>query len=199
MQATRRAVLAGFSAVLLSACAGGGAPATRRGPDPAMRAVPNAGYDDWVAGFKPRAQARGISAETLDKAFREAGFLPGVIEKDRSQTEFTRSLQDYLAIAASDERISKGQAALRQYAGVLSAIEARYGVEPHVVVAVWGMESFYGERQGSVPVISALSTLAYEGRRGAFFEDQLVAALKILQNGDVTPAAMTGRDRKSVV
>ena len=75
---------------------------------------------------------------------------------------------------------------------MLAEIEARYGVEARVITAVWGLESLYGERRGSVPVISALSTLAYDGRRGAFFESQLFAALKILQNGDVTAERMTG-------
>ncbi len=157
-----------------------------------MRAVPNAGYDAWVAGFKGRAAARGVAAGTIDAAFRGAGYLPEVIEKDRNQTEFKRSLEDYLAIAASAERVSLGQQMLRQYGGVLNRIEARYGVEPHVVAAVWGLESFFGTRRGNVPVISALSTLAYDGRRGEFFESQLVAALKILQNGDTTAANMTG-------
>ena len=71
-------------------------------------------------------------------------------------------------------------------------MQGSFGVEPQVVTAVWGLESFYGERQGTVPVVSALATLAYDGRRGAFFEEQLVAALRILQNGDVTPERMTG-------
>lgn len=81
---------------------------------------------------------------------------------------------------------------LREYGPTLKAIEARYGVEPQVVAAVWGLESMYGTRRGNIPVISSLSTLAYEGRRASFFEDQLVAALRILQNGDVTPVRMTG-------
>ena len=157
-----------------------------------MQPVPNAGFDAWVAGFRPRALAQGIAPATFDAAFAQAGFLPGVIERDRNQTEFTRTLEDYLAIAASDERVGKGRAALAQQRGTLGAIEARYGVEPEVVTAVWGMESFYGERRGDVPVVSALATLAYEGRRGGFFESQLVAALKILQNGDVAPSGMTG-------
>ncbi len=157
-----------------------------------MRAVPDAGYDAWVAGFRGRAAAQGISAATYDRAFRGAGFLPGVIERDRSQTEFTRTLEDYLAIAASDERLAAGRAAISQYGGVLREVEARYGVDANVVAAVWGLESFFGTRRGDVPVISALSTLAYEGRRGAFFESQLIAALKILQNGDVSPDGMTG-------
>ena len=193
MQATRRAVMVGLSALLLAACGGGMGGGAGAGPaQQVMRPVTNAGYDAWVAAFRPRAEAKGISPATLDTAFRSAGFLPDVIDKDRNQTEFTRSLEDYLAIAASEERVSKGRAALRAYGPVLAEIEARYGVEPNVVVAVWGMESFYGERRGDVPVISALSTLAYEGRRGEFFEQQLVAALKILQNGDTVPANMTG-------
>jgi membrane-bound lytic murein transglycosylase B len=194
MQATRRAVLAGLGAVGLSACVGGGGSgaAVSRGPEPGMTPVANAGWDAWVAGFRGRAAGRGISGGTLDMAFRDAGFLPGVIEKDRNQTEFTRTLEDYLAIAASEERVSKGRAAMRTWGGVLSEIEARFGVEANVVAAVWGLESFYGERRGNIEVISALSTLAYEGRRGEFFESQLVAALKILQNGDTTPARMVG-------
>ncbi len=189
--ATRRATVLGLLAVGLSACvggSGGGMPSA----GPAMRPVPNAGYDAWVDGFRGRALNNGISAGTFDSAFRTAGFLPDVIEKDRNQTEFTRSIEDYLAIAASDERVSKGRAALSRHGAQLAAIEGRYGVEANVVAAVWGLESFYGERRGTVPVIAALSTLAYEGRRGSFFEQQLIAALKILQNGDISPQGMTG-------
>jgi membrane-bound lytic murein transglycosylase B len=184
----------GMAAAALGACAGGPAvgPTASAAPDPAMRPVPNPGFDAWVAGFRPRALGQGVSPATFDAAFAGAGFLPGVIERDRNQTEFTRTLEDYLAIAASDERVAKGQAALRQYGPLLAEIEARYGVEPQVVVAVWGLESFYGERRGDVEVISALATLAYEGRRGTFFEQHMVAALRILQNGDVAAPAMTG-------
>jgi membrane-bound lytic murein transglycosylase B len=191
---TRRSVTLGLSALLAGCVQGRGAPSASgfRAADPAPRPVPNAGYDAWVDGFKARAAGRGISSGTLDAAFRGAGFLPEVIEKDRNQTEFKRSLEDYLAIAASAERVSLGQAKLRQYGGVLADIEGRYGVEGHVVAAVWGLESFFGTRRGNVPVIAALSTLAYEGRRGEFFEGQLVAALKILQNGDTTVGNMTG-------
>lgn len=194
MQATRRAVLAGMSAMGLAACVGGGGggAGVSRGPEPGMSPVANSGWDAWVASFKGRATGRGISGQTLDVAFRDAGFLPGVVERDRNQTEFTRSLEDYLAIAASEERVSKGRAAMRTYGGVLNEISARFGVEPQVIAAVWGMESFYGERRGTIPVVSSLSTLAYEGRRGEFFEGQLVAALKIVQNGDTTPSRMVG-------
>ncbi|TRW92136.1 lytic murein transglycosylase [Paracoccus sp. M683] len=195
-QAGRRAAIFGLMAAGLASCGprlpgGGGAPSGSSAPPP--RPVPNAGYDGWVAGFRGRALGQGISASTFDNAFAQGGgYLPDVIEKDRNQTEFTRTLEDYLAIAASEERVGKGRANLARHGGALRQIEARYGVEPAVVVAVWGMESMYGERRGNIPVIAATSTLAYQGRRGSFFEQQLVAALKILQNGDVSPAGMTG-------
>lgn len=192
MQVTRRTALSGMMAAFLSGCVSRGGGGTKPRVDAVMRPVPNAGYDTWVANFRSTAVSRGVSAATYDNAFASAGFLPDVIERDRNQTEFTRTTQDYLAIAASDERVSKGRAAFARNAGVLAQIEARYGVESHVVAAVWGLESFFGERRGSVPVISALSTLAFDGRRADFFEQQLVAALKILQNGDTTPSQMTG-------
>jgi membrane-bound lytic murein transglycosylase B len=194
MQPTRRAFALGLTALSLSACVGAAPTVSMvsRAADPGMTPVADAGYDAWVQAFQPRARARGISQATLDRAFRSAGFLPGVIEKDRNQTEFTRTLEDYIAIAASEERLAKGRAALARHGAALNAIEARYGVEKEVVVAVWGLESFYGERRGDIPLIASLSTLAYEGRRGAFFEGQLIAALRILQNGDITPDRMTG-------
>ena len=195
MRISRRMMTLGLAASTLAACGGRvsqGQSYALRAADPVLQAVPDAGWDAWVAGFRGRALANGVSGGTYDAAFRSAGFLPGVIEKDRNQTEFTRTIEDYLAIAASDERLAKGRVAVQTYGGVLAEVEARYGVEVSVVAAVWGLESFFGERRGTVPVVSALSTLAYEGRRGAFFESQLIAALKILQNGDVSPDRMTG-------
>jgi len=186
----RRMFTLGLGFGLLSACAGG--TAQTRATVTRMQPVPNAGWDAWVAGFKARAAGQGISQATIDRAFRGAGYLPDVIERDRNQVEFKRSLEDYLAIAASDERISTGRQMLQRHNGTLTQIESRYGVDKEIVVAIWGLESRYGERRGDVPVISALSTLAYDGRRGAFFEKQLIAALKILQNGDTTPGNMTG-------
>ncbi len=196
MRVSRRGFALGIGAMVLGGCVpsgrGGAQGFAPRSPEPALPFAPDPGFDAWVQGFRPRALSRGIAPATFDAAFRGAGFIPGVVERDRNQTEFTRSTEDYLAIAASDERIAKGRAALARHGATLSRIEARYGVEPQVVTAVWGLESYYGERRGSVPVISALATLAYDGRRGAFFESQLIAALQILQAGDTTPAGMTG-------
>lgn len=196
MQIDRRTFGLGLIGLGLSAC-GGGVPLTGGGgvaqalPDD-LRPVPNAAYDAWVAAFRDRAAERGIAPATLSTAFRSAGFLPGVVTRDRNQTETSRSLEDYLSIAVSDERVSKGRAAFARHRGLLADLQARYGVDAEIIAAIWGLESFYGERRGEVPVISATSTLAFDGRRGAFFEQQLTAALRILQNGDIPAVRMTG-------
>ncbi|MBU0860754.1 MAG: lytic murein transglycosylase, partial [Alphaproteobacteria bacterium] len=195
MLTTRRVFSTGAMMALLSACGGrprGGSVVAARVPDPVMQAVANPAFDAWVAGFKGRAASKGISTRTISTSFAQAGYLPDVIDRDRNQTEFSRTLEEYLAIAASDERVAKGRANYARYRDVLGQIESRYGVEAHVVTAIWGLESMFGERRGNVPVVSALSTLAFDGRRGAFFESQLIAALQILDNGDTTPARMTG-------
>ncbi|NOR29524.1 MAG: lytic murein transglycosylase, partial [Sulfitobacter sp.] len=197
MSISRRNFTIGLGALGLAACQGGGSAATfasrSEGALPAdLMPQSNAGYDAWVASFKARAAGQGISPATLRQGFAGAGYLPGVVKRDRNQTEFSRTLEDYLAIAASEERITKGRAAFARHRAVLSQIEARYGVPAEVVTAVWGLESFYGERRGNVPVVSATSTLAYDGRRGAFFEKQLIAALKILERGDVSARGLTG-------
>ncbi len=195
---SRRMFTAAAAGALLTGCVGGGAArvgggaSAPSGEAPPPQPVANAGWDAWVLAFKERASARGINRSTIDTAFASAGYLPVVIERDRNQTEFKRTLEDYLNIAASDERVSMGR---QKYAGLrstLNAIEDRYGVEGNVVCAFWGLESYYGTRRGNTPVISALSTLAYDGRRGAFFESQLIAALRILQAGDVSAPRMTG-------
>lgn len=194
MGSTRRTFLiTGGAMALLAGCGGGGYSGGAAAPDdPMLRPQPNPGWDAWVASFRGRALSQGISAPTYDSAFRSAGFLPGVVERDRSQTEFTRTLEDYLAITANEQKVSQGRSELSRNMGVLREIEARYGVPPHVVCAVWGMESSYGTRRGNIPVISACSTLAYDGRRGAFFEQQTLAALRILERGDIDPVHLTG-------
>lgn len=193
MQVTRRTFSISAAATLLSACNRRGvAIAAPRNTTPVMRPVANSGWDAWVASFQGRAAAQGISVGTLSQAFARAGFLPDVVERDRNQTEFTRTLEEYLAIAASDERIAKGRANFAKHRDTLAQIEAKYGVEANIITAIWGLESMFGERRGNVPVISALSTLAFDGRRGSFFESQLVAALKILQSGDISPERMIG-------
>ncbi|WP_415919484.1 lytic murein transglycosylase [Tateyamaria sp. SN6-1] len=193
MSVDRRWVLMALGASALGAC--GSAPVrgpTAPGLPEDLRPQPNAAYDAWVQAFQQRALRRGVSQDTLTRGFRGTGYLPGVVKRDRNQPETRRTLEDYLSIAVSDERVALGRAALRQNAALLNRIEARYGVPAPIVTAIWGLESFYGTRRGDVPVVSATSTLAFDGRRGAFFEEQLTTALKILQAGDVSADRLRG-------
>lgn len=196
MQINRRLFGLGFLSLGLAACSmpSGGLVGTgaQTGLSNDLLPAPNVAYDAWVMSFRSRAEAQGISRSTLAEAFQGAGYLPGVVTRDRNQTETSRSLEDYLSIAVSDERVQKGRAAFARHRGTLNELQSRYGVDAEIITAVWGLESFYGERRGEVPVISATSTLAFDGRRGAFFEQQLIAALKILQNGDIPASRMTG-------
>lgn len=151
-----------------------------------------AGLEAWLTGFRDRALAAGVTTQTLDQALRDLRFDADLIKKDRNQSEFTKTIWDYLDTAVSDDRVVPGVKALKRHADLFARIEAEYGVEREVVAAIWGLESAYGTFRGKVPTINALSTLSYDARRAAFFEGQLIAALKIIQNGDVTPAAMQG-------
>ncbi|SMX46628.1 lytic murein transglycosylase [Actibacterium lipolyticum] len=155
-------------------------------------AASNSAFQRWVDGFRGRAVAQGISGQVFDRAFRGVDYNTDVIKKDRNQSEYTKQIWDYLDSAASPTRIKNGKSALREHSRVLNAIEAKYGVDKEVVAAVWGLESAYGEFKGDIPTIEALATLAYDGRRGKFFEGQLVDALRILQAGDVSAKGMTG-------
>ncbi|WP_425099645.1 lytic murein transglycosylase [Tropicibacter sp. S64] len=197
MALNRRQFSLGAMAFGLAGCGGGtvGVPNVAR-PDPAtdpgLRPQPNASYDTWVAAFRQRAMARGITVQTLDAAFRGQGYLPGVVERDRNQTEFKRSLEDYLAIVAPEEKVQFGRPQFARQRGTLGRIEAQYGVPPHILAGVWGLESYFGTKRGTIPVISATSTLAWEGRRGSFFESNLMDALRIVQTGDATPSQLVG-------
>ncbi len=150
------------------------------------------GFAAWVAGFRKRALAAGIGGTVFDRAFRDVRYDAAVIGKDRNQSEFTRQIWDYLDAAVSVDRVETGRALLAEHGRLLAEIEARHGVEKEVVAAIWGLESRYGAVRGSTPIIQALASLAYDARRSAFFEAQLIAALEILQSGDVGPGDMTG-------
>ena len=167
-------------------------PVARAGTAVAVTASANLGFDRWIAGFRDRATAQGIRPATFDAALAAIRYNADVVGRDRNQSEFTKQIWDYLDSAVSVDRVSNGRRAFASHARLFAEIEARYGVEAEVVAAIWGLESAYGSFRGTTPTVEALATLAYDGRRGAFFEEQLLAALRILQAGDVTPRAMTG-------
>ncbi|MBU2334161.1 MAG: lytic murein transglycosylase [Gammaproteobacteria bacterium] len=149
-------------------------------------------FSQWREQFRAEALAAGISAATFDQAFAGVQPDPAVIEADRSQPEFTRPVWQYLEGAISPQRVRSGRRLLSEHATTLDQIEARYGVDRETLVAVWGLESSFGQIMGDKSVIRSLATLAHEGRRPAFAKSQLIAALEILQHGDVAPQRMRG-------
>ncbi len=146
----------------------------------------------WLRGFRPRALREGIRASTFDSAFAGIALDQSILRRESSQPEFNRPIWAYLDSAVSAARISNGRAMLREHRVVLDAIEARYGVEREIVVAVWGMESAYGALRGQSRLIPSLTTLAISSRRADFYEQQLIGALQILQAGDVSSRDLVG-------
>ncbi|AGU48202.1 lytic murein transglycosylase [Variovorax paradoxus B4] len=210
LQSTRLALVAAAIAALVAGCASapsgsttqppgstaGARPATT--PTPTTPAGPDAAaleqqrFAKWVADYRVTARAAGISEATLQSAFDQVQFLPRVIELDRAQPEFTRTVWDYLDNTVSPQRIATGQDKLLQVRAEADAAAARYGVPGAIVVAIWGMESNYGGNYGSTPVIDALATLGFEGRREDWARRELLAALKILDSGDIARDRMIG-------
>lgn len=146
----------------------------------------------WVADFSTEARAAGITDATLHLAFDNVSFLPRVTESDRAQPEFTRTVWAYLDSAVSAQRITRGKDSLAQHRSIIEPIATRYGIPTEILVAIWGMESSYGQFVGDIPTIDALATLAFDGRREAWARGQLLAALKILQNQDIDRTQMIG-------
>ncbi len=151
-----------------------------------------AAFDAWLLDFRQDAAAEGISQSTLDAALTGVRPIPRVIELDRRQPEGRMSFVEYRGKVISDARIRKGRELLRRHQALLSRVEATYGVPAEVIVALWGIESSYGEYTGSFSVVASLATLAHDGRRAEFFRGELLSALQILDAGDITPDAMDG-------
>jgi membrane-bound lytic murein transglycosylase B len=150
------------------------------------------GFAAFLATLRVDARRAGISQATLDRAF--AGIAPNqkVLERDRHQPEFSMTWAQYRALLITDKRIDAGRAAVRDNRALLSAVQQRFAVTPGVITGIWGLESSFGTQTGDFHVVEALATLAWDGRRASFFRPELIAALKILDHGDVTPARMTG-------
>lgn len=153
---------------------------------------PAPSFAQWRQSLRSEALAAGIDGALFDRVFAGITPDPAVIKADSSQPEFTRPVWEYLDGAVSASRIGRGRVLLAQHHAVLERIEQRYGVEGRVLVAIWGLESNFGGNIGSHSVIRSLATLAYDGRRQGFWRDQLLAALQILQNGDISSERMLG-------
>ena len=149
-------------------------------------------FADWVTALRAAARAAGIAEETLRVAFDAVQYVPRVVELDRAQPEFTRTAWEYLDRTVTPQRVAQGQEKLAQHRTEADAAAARYGVPPSILVAIWGLESNYGSNYGDIPTIDALATLGFEGRRADWARGQLLAALRILQSGDIDRARMIG-------
>jgi membrane-bound lytic murein transglycosylase B len=157
---------------------------------PALADTPS--FDVWLDGLRQDAMAQGIAAATLDSALTGLQPIARVIELDRRQPESRLTFQEYNQRVLSPTRIERGRQLYREHQDLLERIARDYGVQARVIVALWGLESTYGTSHGEFPVIGALATLAYDGRRATFFRRELLQALKIIDHGDVTAERMTG-------
>ncbi len=149
-------------------------------------------FGNCVAGLWPEAARRGVTRDNFERF--TAGLTPDLRIMDLldAQPEFTKSTWDYLDALVSDERIARGRELLAQYAPVFDAVERTYGVDRHIVTAIWGVESNYGTMGGDRPVIRSTATLACVGRRRDYFREEFLSALEILQRGDVAPDHLIG-------
>ncbi|HEY6631914.1 MAG TPA: lytic murein transglycosylase [Rhizobiaceae bacterium] len=161
-------------------------------------ALADAGFERWITGFRQTAAENGISRSTYDRAFRGVDSIdPEVLEKARYQPEFTAPVWDYFDNRVHEDAVANGRAMARKYKRTLDGIEARFGVDRHILLAIWSMESNYGEilKNDKVMrnVVRSLATLAYaDKKRAKFARTQLLAALKILQSGDIDESHLTG-------
>jgi membrane-bound lytic murein transglycosylase B len=149
-------------------------------------------FPSWVAGLRDEALSAGISSGTFDRALASVAPLPRVIELDRRQPEGTISFATYVSRVVSPARIAAGRRHMAENAALLQQIQQRYHVQPRFIVALWAVESSFGQSAGDTPTIPALATLAYDGRRSRFFRSELLAALRILERGAIAPERMRG-------
>jgi len=178
-----------FLAIGLLFCTGAAHAAPPQKPQ--QQATP-VGFHTWVQSLAREARAHGISEATLQATLGQARWQPRVVALDRAQPEFTRPPWVYLDNAVSPQRISQGQQHMRTHASALHAAVRRFGVPASIITAIWGMESNYGSHFGGFRTVDALATLAWEGRRRDWARSELLAALRIVERGDVAASAMLG-------
>ncbi len=146
----------------------------------------------WLQGVRRDALAQGITVATLDRALAGLAPIPRVIELDQRQPETTLTFNEYIERVVSPQRREAARDRLKENHALLQDVGRRYGVPPRFIVALWGIETDFGRVTGSFPVIPALATLAYEGRRAAFFRRELINALRIVDQQHIDPRHMVG-------
>lgn len=158
---------------------------------PAAAADPG-DFKTWLQGMRQDAMAQGITAATFDRAMAGVQPIPQIIELDQAQPETVLTFAQYLERVVPQARRDTARARYADNKQLLDEIGQRYGVQPGYIVALWGMESDFGRGIGHYRTVAALATLAYDGRRAAFFRRELINALLIIQNDHIDPAAMLG-------
>jgi membrane-bound lytic murein transglycosylase B len=155
--------------------------------------LPQPSFADWVAGVRAEALARGIRPELVEEALGHLDEpLPVVIERDRSQAELVLPLEEYLDHHVTPSVVRTAREMIARHRTVLTRVAAKYGVPPHIIIAVWGVESNFGRFSGVRPTILALATLAWDQRRSAMFRSELFDALDILNRGYADLSRMRG-------
>lgn len=149
-------------------------------------------FEAWLTEFKSEAVSQGISPETLDKAFAGVQPITRVVELDRNQPEFKLTFKNYMKNVVTRNRVSRGSRLLTEHRELLERVSEKYGVQPRFLVAIWAIESNFGDHRGGFSVISALTTLAYDARRSKFFRNELINALKIIDEGHIDVSDMRG-------
>jgi lytic murein transglycosylase len=151
------------------------------------------GFESWLAQFKRKAAAQGISNTTLSSAFNGVSYDSHVIRLDRSQRSFKLNFEQFYARRVSNGLISKGQRLIRAHKETLDRIEKRFGVAGSVLIAIWGLETNYGaDGNGGMSILRSLATLAYDCRRSEFFKNELMSALRIVERGDLSANQLRG-------
>lgn len=158
---------------------------------PAAAAPCGGEFSRWLEGFKREASAQGIGPRALG-ALDDVSPSEQVLRLDRNQGHFKVSFEEFIRRRVTPQRIAKGAQMMQRHGALLSRIEQRFGVQPEVVVAIWGMETDYGVNQGKQPVLRALATLAHDCRRSEMFQRELMAALQLIHRGDLSAAQMRG-------
>ena len=149
-------------------------------------------FFEWLENIKNIATKEGISEETIDLSFRDIVINERVLELDRSQPEFTLTLNEYLSNTTPKSRMLKGKKLYSEHKDLLLRIYNKYGVQPRFILALWGIETSFGTYTGSFNVIRSLSTLSHDLRRREFFTDELINALAIIDQGHITANEMMG-------
>lgn len=155
-------------------------------------AEPDAKFLEWLDGVRTEARANGISEPILDQSLAGVEPIPRIIELDRNQPESTVTFTQYIDRVVNASRIKKGRALYDQHRVILDQVGAEFGVQPRFIVALWGIETNFGGFTGGFPVVNALATLAYDGRRSEYFRGELMKAFQILEEGHIAPQDMKG-------